>query len=113
MGLPGDMNKLTTTHDMCEEHEDRPATYKVQGETDSWGCEYIYMCDECVTALHAADTEKGICEWCNAEDVEIYPERDFEEGMHGPVYYVCSPCRQKQNSRISAELADMEDGDCY
>ena len=32
---------------MCDDHTDRPATRRVQGETDSFGCEYIDMCDEC------------------------------------------------------------------
>ncbi len=32
---------------MCDDHQDRPATHRVQGETDSFGCEYIDWCDEC------------------------------------------------------------------
>ena len=32
---------------MCDDHQDRPATHRIQGETDSFGCEYIDWCDEC------------------------------------------------------------------
>lgn len=32
---------------MCDDHPDRPATHRVQGETDSFGCEYIDWCQEC------------------------------------------------------------------
>ena len=31
----------------CDDHPDRPATHRVQGETDSFGCEYIDWCQEC------------------------------------------------------------------
>jgi len=34
---------------MCDDHQDRPATHRIQGETDSFGCEYIDWCDECYT----------------------------------------------------------------
>ena len=31
----------------CDDHPERPATVRVQGETDSFGCEYIDWCKEC------------------------------------------------------------------
>ena len=32
------------------------------------------------------------------------PARDYEEGMSGPVYYVCAACKKRQADRIDAEL---------
>ncbi len=32
---------------MCYQHNAVPAVYCVQGETDSMGCEYIFMCEAC------------------------------------------------------------------
>ncbi|TKI01529.1 hypothetical protein FCN80_26365, partial [Martelella alba] len=32
----------------CDEHHDRDAVKRVQGETDSFGCEYYDMCQECL-----------------------------------------------------------------
>lgn len=34
------------------------------------------------------------------------PRRDYDEGMNGPVYYVCQNCIDKDNARIADELAD-------
>lgn len=31
----------------CDVHSDILATHRVQGETDSFGCEYIDWCSEC------------------------------------------------------------------
>lgn len=31
----------------CDQHPDRPAVARIQGETDSFGCELCDMCAEC------------------------------------------------------------------
>lgn len=96
---------------MCDDHPDRPATTRIQGETDSFGCEYIDCCEECAQAIVAArqaeDREAQECEWCKTVSTNCLPTRDYDEGMSGPVYTVCPTCRKKQRDAAQAEL----DGD--
>src|SRR3954463_12051043 len=35
---------------MCDQHPDRPAVARIQGETDSFGCEMNDLCQECIAA---------------------------------------------------------------
>lgn len=98
--LPG------VTCDLCSD----PATRRVQGETDSMGCEYLHYCN-----VHYAENKAsfeapvvGACDWCGTKDVVLKPRRDYEEGMSGRVYDVCSPCIRKDQDRILEGL-DNED----
>lgn len=96
---------------MCDEHPDRPATHRVQGETDSFGSEMADFCDECFAAFKA----EGIytpdsCDWCKQKADDIRPQRDYDEGLHGPVYYVCAPCRKAYREQLEAE-SDEDDYD--
>jgi len=88
------------------------ATVRVQGETDSFGAEYLDFC-----ARHIPKREElvGRCDWCKTENVELRSVRDPEEGMAGPVYEVCEPCRKKQNEALEAELEEhyRTSGDDY
>lgn len=95
----------------CDTHHDRPATHRMQGETDSMGCEYYGLCDECYTAHvnHVPEPITGSCAWCKKHSDNLKPTRDFEEGLHGPVYDVCSGCRQRQNDIAAEELAIYDD----
>jgi hypothetical protein len=96
---------------MCDNHPDRPATGRVQGETDSFGCEMHDLCDECSKEhreeLRAARESLGTCDWCDAQNVKVRFARDYEEGMCGRVYSVCYPCKDRYDKRVTAEL------DCY
>lgn len=99
MNLPGTIKHLpsTTTHH-CDDHDDRLAVVRVQGETDSFGVEYLYMCTECFAEYSADDTpEVTDCDWCKAVDVNVYPTRDYDEGLNGPVYMCCKQCIAKIN----------------
>lgn len=100
--------------DRCDDC-DKPSTHRVQGETDSFGCEYLFFCDECHgkfrLALRAARDEPGECAWCKGTDKPVAPTRDYDEGMSGPVYQVCRPCRAKQSEEARRELADMGEAD--
>ncbi len=84
----------------CDEHTDRVAVKCIQGETDSFGAEYIYMCAECY-AIYAAEVAAvdpdavGHCSWGNHSGQGIRPMRDHDEGSSGPVYYACRACRTK------------------
>ena len=87
---------------MCDDHPDRPAVVRIQGETDSFGSEMYDCCAECAAALRAElrAPDIGRCEWCNADDVPRRPQRDYDEGLYGRVYYVCEPCRKRYLDRL-------------
>ena len=100
---------------MCDEHPDRPATARLQGETDSFGCEMHDMCDECAKQ-HRAEMRKpriSDCDWCDSKNVEVRFKRDYEEGMSGRVYDVCEPCRTRYDKRVEADLAQYDDWSDY
>lgn len=96
---------------MCDDHPDRPAVSRVQGETDSMGCEMHDLCQECLDDMKTAEPMRGHCDYCKTPDQVLRPRRDYEEGLSGPVYYVCEPCIVKDNARINEELADEGNGD--
>jgi hypothetical protein len=91
---------------MCDDHPDRPATHRVQGETDSFGCELIDMCDECHSEWKAyRDTPQGgVCDWCGKHADKLRPRRDYDEGMCGRVYDVCVPCITRANQEAEEDL---------
>lgn len=94
----------------CDQHEDRDAVSRIQGETDSFGCEYVMMCQECVDAhreYRKAEYEKEkFCDWCKCMKTNVRSHRDMDEGMAGPLYDVCSDCRSKENERLLRELEE-------
>lgn len=101
----------------CDEHPDRDAVARVQGETDSFGCEMHDMCAECLEAARAwsrspeADEwRKGKCEWCKTEVTDLRDARDYDEGMCGRVYRVCGPCVKRQNDEAERELRYYDNG---
>jgi hypothetical protein len=108
IGLPGDSWKLPEdTTEVCEDCADIdskivPAVYKFQGETDSFGAEYCYLCEKHHAAAKASDFE-GICDSCHKAGI-LRPLRDPGEGMAGPVYRYCNPCY----IRIRAEDQEAE-----
>jgi hypothetical protein len=119
MTLPG--TKIPGAEGQCEQECGRPATCQVQGETDSMGAEWWRMCDEC--AAEASDpTIDGPCDWCKQGASELRPIRDWEEGLSGPVYWVCPPCTKKEREGFAEVQAQWEadhegplntDGDDY
>ncbi len=92
--LPGHFGNLPTGS-KCDEHPERYAVRRVQGETDSFGCEYHDMCQECLDEhlreMREADYS-GTCEWCHKHADHLYAHRDVEEGSYGRVYEVCKQC---------------------
>lgn len=93
---------------MCDEHPDRPAVVRIQGETDSMGCEMFDMCKECLAAYRDEEPPTGRCDWCREEAV-LTTTRDYEEGLCGPVYHVCKPCKKRQQDRLNAEMDQWDD----
>ena len=95
----------------CDDHPDRLATKRIQGETDSFGAEYHDLCDECAQAIAASDSgTEGRCDWCKTHAANRRPIRDIDEGQCGPVYYVCQPCRDRYTVSLGAELDALDDG---
>jgi len=90
----------------CDIHPDRPAVARVQGETDSMGAELNDLCSECLAAEREARLEgrKGNCDWCNLPFDDLCETRDYEEGVRGPIYLVCRPCRKRANDAAIEEL---------
>lgn len=90
----------------CDEHPDRKAVVRLQGETDSFGAELLDMCEECraeyVADMRSDDARSGPCDWCRAEAQDLANTRDYDEGTRGPVYRVCGACRKRQNDSIIA-----------
>ena len=50
--LPGKRHELPKGA-KCDEHPERDAVARVQGETDSMGCEMLDLCQECLDDLRA------------------------------------------------------------
>jgi len=98
---------------MCDEHPDRPAIVRIQGETDSFGSEMHDCCQECADAIKAErnspEARTGKCDWCKQEATDLRPKRDYEEGMSGRVYDVCGACVRKEDEECRAELDAYDD----
>ena len=100
----------------CDDHPDRPASTRVQGETDSFGCEMIDMCEECFAQYRIAlnspewlDARNGDCEWCCKPATDLRDARDYEEGMYGRVYRICGACKKHRDDEDRLYLADYDD----
>lgn len=92
---------------MCDDHPDRPAVARIQGETDSFGAELFDMCQDCLDEYRREMREadhSGTCEWCKQYKPRLRPQRDFEEGMAGRVYEVCDECIKRVNDEAEREL---------
>lgn len=91
----------------CDLHPDQPAVARIQGETDSMGAELNDMCQACLDAhrKHRAKRDtSGICDWCKKQVERRGETRDYDEGLHGPLYMVCQPCVQRRDQRLQEEL---------
>lgn len=104
----------------CDEHPDRPAVARVQGETDSFGSEMHDCCQQCLDEIKRERLEArerlSFCDYCKQETKGCAPMRDYDEGMCGPIYNVCPACRKKVNDEAREEMeamdhsGDLEDG---
>jgi len=104
---------------VCDDHPNRQAVARIQGETDSFGCEFGDYCQECLDKLReyrrSPEARTGVCDWCDTEATDLRDARDYDEGMGGPVYRVCGGCIKRRNDEASEELAryDNDWGDDY
>lgn len=104
--LPGAAHELPEGT-MCDEHPNRLAVARIQGETDSFGCELNDYCQECLDELRAynrsAEACTGECDWCKQDATDLRNRRDFEEGFYGRVYRVCGVCSKKYDDAMDEE----------
>lgn len=105
--LPGAVH-ASPPGEKCDNHPDRAAVARIQGETDSFGAELHDVCQECLDRIRARrrspEATTGRCDWCKREATDLRHHRDFEEGMSGPVYRVCGACRRKEDEELRAEM---------
>ena len=106
--LPGS-NHAVEEGACCDDHPERPAVSKRQGETDSFGAEFYYLCAQCVEGAKNAPPEdtSGNCDWCKRRASSLRPARDHEEGIAGPVYYVCGSCISRRQAEDSAYIDSL------
>lgn len=99
--LPGHITRLDGDSPVvpCDK-DDNPASTRIQGETDSFGAEYINLCEGCyrdyLERQKTADNS-GVCDTCKKHADRVRAWRDPDEGSSGPVYYICDPCRKRFN----------------
>ncbi|TXH35254.1 MAG: hypothetical protein E6Q98_15795 [Rhodospirillaceae bacterium] len=107
--LPGSYHSLPEGT-KCDAHPDRDAVARVQGETDSFGCEMDDLCEECLAehrqAIRSPEARTGTCDWCKQEATDIADTRDPDEGSCGPVYRICGKCRKNQSDRLRQEMEE-------
>lgn len=115
--MPGSTSKAQANIPCEEEGCLLPSTTRVQGETDSMGCEYIHYCDVHYSGFkldfqaQAEEARKGTCDWCKLSATDLRNRRDLDEGSAGPVYRVCGSCRTKDNERAAEELNQLYEDD--
>jgi len=105
--LPGHVRSLSSGHTCDTEGCSKPALYRAQGETDSFGAEYEDFCEEHYREYCEGITECSnlyYCDHCKRE-AECKPCRDPGEGLCGPVYYLCEHCR----AVIKPDYDDLDD----
>lgn len=99
--------------------EGTKANWTIQGETDSFGCEYFYLCNCCEEKRQAElkkedEPKNGFCTFHRGPGTDIRPRRDvLGEGSSGPVYDMCAECRAalQKDADEEAEYWRRQNGD--
>lgn len=107
--LPGNVKKLSPASTLSCDNDSNLAVVRIQGETDSFGAEYEYLCDLCYEQYKEEIAEQGPmvghCDHCGKEHRLIH-WRDPGEGLCGPVYTICEGCASKAHA---LEVSDYEE----
>ena len=107
-----------STCEMCK----KDATKIIEGEIDSMGIELINLCDEHYEISKIARNKpiSGKCDWCPNLSERLIFTRDYaNEGISGPVSYVCRKCKSEQHKglqeleKLQERLYGVDDDDYY
>lgn len=92
---------------------DKPAELSICGEVDSFGHEAHFMCQACYDDMKKQALENPHLETCPRckSEAELIAHRDPDEGLAGPLYYLCSPCLKISNEYYMEGLSPSERGD--
>ena len=94
----------------CDNHPKVFAALRIQGETDSMGCEYLDVCQPCADAIRAEadspEAKQGRCDWCEHFKLDLRNRRDQDEGRSGKIYRVCGDCVKRDSEEADLELGD-------
>lgn len=96
----------------CDWCDAADAVVRIQGETDSFGCEMHDLCQKCADddreRSRSPEATTGRCDWCKEIATDLRPRRDYEEGMYGRVYDVCGACVKRVNEEAEAYLDNRD-----
>ena len=98
--LPGSKHFLPSSA-KCENHPEKKAVIRIQGETDSYGNELIDYCQECFDVYENNESSDSICDLCMQESVSLMPFKDQDEGTTGYIYNACPSCITANKEIIS------------
>lgn len=110
--IPGSVSGVDPD-DMCDSHPQWKAAQRFQGETDSFGAEYVYRCHVCIVhnRILMRDNppdESGRCDWCAKNKPRVRERRDYDEGMSGRIYDVCEDCIRTDADKAKDYLRENE-----
>ena len=112
-GLPGGYVREVTDHlerteNACD-YCGQDSAHIMQGETDSFGFEKLYVCEECFQDWDytSKSTLKGDCERCGAKNVETRPHSPWDEPSI--VKHVCDSCAGKYAREAREAFRDDDD----
>ena len=114
--LPGSIHPVPKGA-MCDNHPERFAITRIQGETDSTHAELIDCCEACAAKVRDAALMLAVdleCDGCHTASFELKNYRNPDEGVAGRLYQLCPKCIQEMHSgdNPSTGIAD-ETGDGF
>jgi Zn-finger nucleic acid-binding protein len=119
MAMPGNTRGITGQHGtQCgfaiEGFCTTKPTKELCTESDSFGDEWTPVCIPCLVESKRriqTSTETTHCPRCDLEFLEkdLETRRDWEEGMHGPVYDMCPKCAEIWDLSDNIAFMEMDD----
>ena len=114
--LPGQTLPFKPDGRVCDYGScDQTARHCVVGETDSFGSELLYVCDQHYSELQASRAEhekqQQACDICGIISEDCQKIRDPEEGLTGRVYTACPECRKRLVGSDPDELEPDDEPD--
>jgi len=114
--LPGSLHPFPPGT-RCDNHPERLAIARIQGETDSMGAELIDCCGPCAVNAREAAKLTAIdreCDRCHRLFDKLENYRDPDEGISGRLYQLCEGCANEARSGDNSSTGiASESGDGY